>query len=263
VKAIDLVADVGESFGAYRHGDDERLIPLLSSANVACGFHAGDPRIMQRTVKRCVDAGVSIGAHPGFADLIGFGRRDIDCSENDVYTDTVYQLGALRAIAAAQGAKVAHLSPHGRLGNLVQSRSDLARAVAKAARAVDPELVVLGLPGALDAEAGVLGLATATIGFVDRAYLPDGSLLPRAQPGAVLEDPGEIADRAVRLATEGHIRTVAGTELEIRADSLLLHGDNPAAVAIATRVREALDHADVEVAPLPEILRARATAAAS
>lgn len=257
---VDLVADVGEGFGAYRHDTDRQLISSLTSANVACGFHAGDPRVMRRTVERCSEAGVSVGAHPGFPDLVGFGRRAIECSEYEVYTDTLYQIGALAAFTRAQGVRLAHVSPHGRLGNLVQTRHDYARAVARAVADFDPELIVLGFPGALPAEARRLGLTTAVTGFVDRSYRPDGSLTPRSEPHAVLHDPGEIAERAVRLVTEGKISTATGADLELRADSILLHGDNPSAAAIALRVRGALGAAGVAVAPLTEVVRARGTA---
>jgi UPF0271 protein len=258
VNIIDLSADVGESFGEFTHGDDDRLIPLISSANIACGFHAGDPRVMQRTVRKCAEFGVSVGGHPGFADLFGFGRRDIAYSAQDVYVETLYQLGSLRAIAAAEGLELAHVSPHGRLGNLVQSRADLAEAVAKASCAVDADLVLMGLAGELAREGRRLGLTTATTGFVDRAYQPDGSLVSRSVAGAVLEDPGEIAERAVRLVIEGRVRSVSGADISLQVDSLLLHGDNPTAVAIATRVRQALDVAGVRIAPVRDVLRSRA-----
>lgn len=254
---VDLAADVGEGFGAYQLGDDKSLIPLLTSANVACGFHAGDPRVMQHTVNLCKQAGTSVGAHPGFADLVGFGRRGIELLESEVYTDVLYQVGALDAFARAAALPLAHVAPHGRLGNLVQTRKDYARAVAEAVAAYDPSLIVLSLQGELISEAASLGLKTGVIGIIDRSYEDDGSLTPRNQPGAVLHDPGQVAERAVRLATEGFIMSRTGFPVEIDVDSILLHGDNPAAVSVAKSVRTALTDAGVQLASLPEVIAAR------
>jgi UPF0271 protein len=257
---IDLVADLGESFGAWAMGDDAAVLDLLTSANVACGFHAGDPRTMDLTVRRCVERGVAIGAHPSFPDLVGFGRRAMDLSADEVRTDTIYQLGALSGFAAAHGTKVSHLAPHGRLGNLVATRPDYAQAVVDAVAAVDPALVVLAQDGCLADAARERGLAVGIVGIADRAYRADGTLVPRTEPGAVIHDAGEIAARTVRIVTEGSLDAVDGSSVSVRADTILLHGDNPTAVANARAVRDALLAAGVEIAPLAEVLAERVAA---
>lgn len=249
-RTIDLVADLGESFGDWHMGDDEAMLDVLTSANVACGFHAGDPRIMDRTVASCVSRGVAIGAHPSFPDLVGFGRRAMDLTAHEVRTDLTYQIGALAAFAAHHGAALAHVAPHGRLGNLVGVRRDYADAVVEAIRGVDPSLIVIAQDGELATAAREAGLAVATVGIVDRAYRADGTLVPRAEPGAVIHDPGEVAERTVRLVTEGVIASVDGVDVPVRADTLLMHGDNPTSVALSREVRRQLENAGVAIAPL-------------
>lgn len=251
---IDLVADLGEGFGDWSMGDDPSLLEIVSSANVACGFHAGDPRIMDATARACAERGIQIGAHPSFPDLVGFGRRAMDLTADQVRTDTMYQIGALSAFAAAHGTRVRHVAPHGRLGNLVAVRADYAKAVCDAALAVDPELIVVCQDGELCEEAKRRGLRVAIVGIVDRAYQPDGTLVPRSQPGAVIHDLDTLVARAIRIATESKLEAVDGTVLDVQADSLLLHGDNAGAVTTARAIRDGLTAAGVAVAPMADVL---------
>lgn len=247
---VDLVADLGEGFGSWRMGDDAALLDVVSSANIACGFHAGDPRIMDRTVANCIARGVSIGAHPSFPDLVGFGRRTVDASPEEVRTDVIYQLGALQAFAHAHGGRVTHLAPHGRLGNLVAVREDYARAVVDAVTQVDPALIVLAQDGELATRAAAAGVAVAIVGIADRAYQRDGTLVPRSEEGAVITDANEIARRAVRMVREGLIETVDGGDLPVQTDTILLHGDSAESVATSRTVREQLLAAGVTISPL-------------
>lgn len=246
-RRIDLVADLGEGFGDWKMGDDDALLDIVTSANIACGFHAGDPRIMDRTVAQCVERGVGIGAHPSFPDLVGFGRRAMDLSADEVRTDVIYQLGALQAFATAHGSRVTHLAPHGRLGNLVAVRQDYANAVVAAVTSVDPGLRVLVQDGFLADAARAAGLEIGIIGIADRAYEDDGTLVPRTQQGAVIHDDGEIAARTVRMVVDGVIESRSGRAIPVTVDSVLLHGDNEGAVRLARRVRDELVSAGVEV----------------
>ncbi|GAA4390801.1 5-oxoprolinase subunit PxpA [Tsukamurella soli] len=255
-RRIDLVADLGEGFGDWRMGDDDALLDVLTSANVACGFHAGDPRIMDRTVAGCVRRGVSVGAHPSFPDLVGFGRRAMDLTPHEVRTDIAYQVGALSAFAAYHGTRVSHIAPHGRLGNLVAVRADYAEAVVDAVSRIDPRLIVLAQDGELANAARAAGLAVAIVGIADRAYQDDGTLVPRSEPGAVIHDADEIAARTVRMVREGVIESMGGVAIPIEADTVLLHGDNPAAVQLSRLIRSRLEDAGVTIAPLdPDELR--------
>lgn len=253
-RRVDLVADLGESFGSWTMGDDSALLSVLSSANVACGFHAGDPRTMDKTVRECVSRGVGIGAHPSFPDLVGFGRRAMDLTADEVRTDTLYQIGALSAFAAAHGTGLAHVAPHGRLGNLVAVREDYATAVVQAVQAFDPSLIVLAQAGELYDAARAAGLDVAVVGIADRAYEDDGTLVPRSQPGAVIHDPQEVCARTVRMVTEGVISSLNGVDIPVVCDTVLLHGDNPGAVELARSIRSSLEAADVEIRPLRECL---------
>ena len=254
---IDLVADLGEGFGAYTIGDDSELLEIVTSANIACGFHAGDPDIMAATVAECVSRRVGIGAHPSFPDLRGFGRRDMGLSAGEIRNDVVYQLGALNGFAAFHGTKVTHLAPHGRLGNLVAVRADYAQAVADAAARIDRELIVVAQEGELAVASRAAGLDVAIVGIVDRAYQEDGTLVPRSQPGAVLHDQAEIVERTLRMVIEGKIRCANGVDMNIDVDTILLHGDNPGAVQLARRIRTELISADVHIAPLAEVMDAK------
>lgn len=254
---VDLVADLGEGFGAYTMGDDEALLDVLTSANVACGFHAGDPRIMDATVGHCVERGVAVGAHPSFPDLVGFGRRAMDLSPDEVRTDVLYQVGALQAFASAHSTRVRHVAPHGRLGNLVATRKDYAAAVADAVASLDRSLIVLAQDGELAEAARARGLRVGIVGIADRAYLDDGTLVPRSEPGAVIHDGREISERTVRLVTEGVIRSVGGRDIPVACDTVLLHSDTPGAIALARLIREELLAAGVAIAPLADVLDAR------
>jgi len=251
---VDLVADLGEGFGAYTMGDDEALLELLTSANVACGFHAGDPRIMDATVRHCVEKGVAVGAHPSFPDLVGFGRRAMDLTPDEVRTDVLYQVGALQAFAVAHGTRVRHVAPHGRLGNLVAVRADYAGAVVDAVASLDESLIVLAQDGELADAARERGLRVGIVGIADRAYRDDGTLVPRAEPGAVIHDPDEIAHRTLRMVTDGVLRSAAGHDIPVTCDTVLLHGDTPGAIALAGRIRDELLTAGVKIAPLDEVL---------
>lgn len=252
--AVDLVADLGEGFGPYRIADDEALLDLVSSANVACGFHAGDPQIMDATVALCAERGVAIGAHPGFPDRVGFGRRDMALSANEVRTDVLYQVGALAAFASARGTGLSHVAPHGRLGNLAVTRADYADAVARAVRSLDPTLLILTQEGELARAGRELGLAVGILGLADRAYQDDGLLVPRTQAGAVLHDDDEIADRTMRMVRDGSVSSVGGREIPVTCDSILLHGDNAGAVTRAELIRSRLEAEGVAIRPLREVL---------
>lgn len=253
-RKIDLVADLGEGFGPWRMGDDDALLDTLTSANIACGFHAGDPQIMDETVRACVERGVGIGAHPSFPDLVGFGRREMALSTDEVRTDIIYQLGALQGFAAYHGSKVAHLAPHGRLGNLVAVREDYAQAVVQAAVRIDPELIILAQDGALADAARAAELRVSIVGIADRAYEDDGSLVRRTEPGAVIHDPDLIRERTIRMVVDGVIESRNGVAIPVDCDTVLLHGDTAGAVSLARRIREGLAEAGVEIAPLAQWL---------
>jgi 5-oxoprolinase (ATP-hydrolysing) subunit A len=248
---IDLVADVGESFGAYRMGDDQRLLATLTSANIACGFHAGDPRTMDASVQACIQHEVAIGAHPSFPDLAGFGRRAMDLSRDELRTDVLYQVGALEAFARVHGAVVSHLSPHGMLGNLVMSDAKYAAGVADAVEAYDAELTIYTLQGELVAEARRRGLPVVVMGAIDRALEDDGRLVSRREPGAVLHDVEQIVDRALSMVVDGSATSRHGNRVEVECQSLLLHGDNDASIEAAEQVRSALEREGVTIAAAP------------
>ncbi|WP_404386445.1 LamB/YcsF family protein [Knoellia locipacati] len=247
---IDLNADLGESLGTWRLGDDEAMLDVVTSANVACGFHAGDSLTLQRTCAMAVERGVVIGAQVGYRDLAGFGRRFIDMDPAELTADVIYQIGALEMLARVAGGRVAYVKPHGALYNAIVHHEEQAAAVVGAVVAVDADLPVLGLPGSVFLRrAEAAGLPTVAEAFADRGYAPDGTLVPRSQPGAVLEDPGEIAERMVRLVTQGRLTAVDGTDIDVRAQSICTHGDSPGAVASARAVRAALTGAGIEIAP--------------
>ena len=252
-RAIDLNSDLGESFGAHRIGFDAELFPLISSANVACGFHGGDPRVMERTVAVAAAHGVAVGAHPGFPDLVGFGRREIAATPDEVRTDTLYQIGALDAFCRAAGLRLQHVKAHGALYNRAVKDPALAEAIAAAVAAYDRGLVFLAQPGtALFAAAEAAGLWVAREGFADRAYNPDGTLVSRSVPGAVITDAETAAERALRLVRDGRVATIDGQELELTVDSLCIHSDTPSAVAMAEAIRRRFDEAGIIVRPLRE-----------
>lgn len=246
--SIDLNSDVGESFGHWTLGDDAAMFRSVTSANVACGFHAGDPSVIRRTCREAAAAGVAIGAHVGYRDLAGFGRRFLDIQPTELADDVVYQIGALQALAATEGAKVRYVKPHGGLYNAIIHRTAQAQAVVDAVKSVDPGLPIMGLPGSEVLRlAGEAGLRAVPEAFADRAYNPDGTLVSRSEPEAVLSDPAEVAEHVLRMATEGSVRTIDGSILKIRAESICVHGDSPGAVAMAAAVKSALKDAGVSI----------------
>nr|WP_157333489.1 5-oxoprolinase subunit PxpA [Paenibacillus lutrae] len=251
IRRIDLNCDMGESFGAYRFGLDEELLDCISSANVACGFHAGDPGVMRRTVHLCLSKGVAIGAHPGLPDLAGFGRRELAVSADETYELTLYQLGALHAFVRAEGGSMRHVKPHGALYHMASVRPELADAIALAALRVSGELVLLGPPGSELLRAGrAHGLRVAAEAFADRTYRPDGSLTPRTQPGALLADPAQACEQVLRLVQDGTVPVEGGGALPLEADTVCIHGDGPHAAAIARAVRDRLVRSGVSVRPV-------------
>jgi UPF0271 protein len=250
VTAIDLNADLGESYGAWTLGDDDAMLAVVSSANVACGFHAGDPTTLLRTCRSAANAGVRIGAQVGYQDLAGFGRRFLDVAPADLTADVIYQIGALDGLARVAGSAVTYVKPHGALYNAVVHHRGQAKAVADAVLAYDPTLPVLGLPGSafLD-EAERVGLRTVAEAFADRAYTPQGTLVSRSEPGAVLSDPEAVANRVLTMITDGTVEAVDGRTVEVRAESICLHGDSPGAVAMANAVRDLLRVNAVDITP--------------
>ncbi len=248
---IDLNCDMGESFGRYTLGDDNGMLQLITSANIACGLHAGDPLVMQRTVAQAVKEHVAIGAHPGYPDLQGFGRRPMQLSKTELRAYLIYQIGALEGFAHAAGTCLGHVKPHGALYNLAACDPDVAETVARTIADYAPHLIVVTLPGsALALAARGLGLAIAQEGFADRAYTEERHLVPRDQFGAVIHDPKEVARRAVRMVTQGEVETITGKIIPLQIDTLCVHGDTPGAVQITAALCDALEAADVEIVPL-------------
>jgi UPF0271 protein len=255
---LDLNADLGESYGSFVVGRDAELIPLLTSANVACGFHGGDPRVMDRTVRACRAAGVAVGAHPGFPDLVGFGRRVVDVTAEEAETDVLYQVAALNGFCRRNGVTMQHVKPHGALYNHANRSPELARGIAAAIASHDPRLVLVCQHGTELARAGeAVGLTVAYEGFADRAYNRDGSLVARSVAGSVHHDPGRATEQALRMVTDGTVVTLDGAVIEVRVDTLCVHGDNPEAVELVRALRERLVAAGVPLRPLGEVLAAR------
>jgi UPF0271 protein len=245
---VDLNSDLGESYGAWVLGDDAAVLASVTSANVACGFHAGDPSVLRLTTMQAVAAGVVVGAQVGYPDLAGFGRRFIDMDPRELADAVLYQIGALEAFARVAGARVAYVKPHGALYNAVVAHEAQAEAVVRAVREYDPDLPVLGLPGsALLRHAEVAGLRPVAEAFADRAYTPDGRLVPRSESGAVVQDEDEVVRRAVMMATEGRVVAVDGSVVVVAAESICVHGDTPGAVRLAEAVRRGLETAGIVV----------------
>ena len=252
---IDLNSDLGESFGPWQMGDDEALMPSITSANIACGFHAGDPSVMRRTIALAKQHGVAVGAHPGFPDLAGFGRRDMHLSTNEVEDLVLYQVAALAGVAAAEGVRLQHVKAHGALYNMAARDAGLAGAIARAVAAFDPSLILLGLPNSpLLSEGKKAGLHVAAEIFADRTYEADGSLTSRRVPGSVIHDPAQVVARAVAMVTTGQVAATDGTVISLTAHTLCLHGDTPGAADLAQRVRAALHASGVRVSPLATTL---------
>jgi UPF0271 protein len=248
---VDLNADLGESFGAYTLGQDAALMAAITSANVACGFHAGDPGVMRATVALAREHGVAVGAHPGFPDLAGFGRREIQLTPREVEDLVVYQVGALAGIAAAQGVTLQHVKPHGALYNMAARDAGLADAIARAVASVDRSLILLGLPESQLVAAGQrAGLLTACEAFADRAYEKDGALVPRTGQGAVIHDPDTVVTRAVAMARDRMVAAIDGTRVTLNVDTICVHGDTPDAANLAIKIRRALEGAGMEIRAL-------------
>jgi UPF0271 protein len=252
---ININADLGEGFGAYDIGHDDDLLGIVASANVACGFHGGDATVMRRVVERAAARGVSIGAHPGFDDLWGFGRRPIEMKPDDIENAVAYQIGALQAMARYAGTKVTHVKAHGALNNMAATREDYAMAIGRAIKAVDAGLVYLALSGSqMEKAAQKLGLPMVGEAFADREYEDDGNLTSRRIPGSLITDPVHAAERAVRMVQEGAIVSRHGKRMPTTFGSLCVHGDEPTAVPVATAVRAALQKSGVEIVTIPQLV---------
>ena len=248
---IDLNADMGEGFGAYSIGHDEQLLGIVTSANVACGFHAGDPAIMHRLSMLARERGVGLGAHPGFDDLWGFGRRQITMSARDLEYLVAYQTGAMQVFAAYSGAPVRHVKAHGALYNMAAKDEAYAGAIARAVKTAGAGLILVGLPESeMQKAAEKVGLAFAREGFCDRQYREDGSLVPRSVQGSVIGDPGAAAQQALRFAVDSEVVAANGARIKVQVDTLCVHGDEPGAVSVASAVRAALEGAGVKLAPM-------------
>lgn len=252
---INLNADMGESFGAWTMGNDTALLQVVGSANIACGFHAGDPTIMRRTVRQAIAQGVSLGAHPSYPDLQGFGRRAMQVAAEDLEALLLYQVGALQAMAQAEGGRVSHVKPHGALNNLACADAQVARTVVRAVQNLDPTLILLAPAlSELWKAAQAAGLTVCIEVFADRAYQDDGQLLPRSQPGAVLHDAQACVEHVLRMVREQALVSVNGRRLPTRIDSVCVHGDGPEAVATARAVRLALQDAGLQLLPLNQLV---------
>lgn len=252
---VDLNSDVGESYGAYKLGMDEEVLKYVSSVNIACGWHAGDPMVMEKTIALAKENGLGIGAHPGYPDLIAFGRRNIDITPKEARNYMIYQVGALEAFARAAGISLQHMKLHGAFYNMVSADTKLAKEVAKAVYDMDKNLVVLALAGSeLVKAAKEVGLKVAEEVFADRAYNADGSLVSRKLPGAVIHDKELAIERVKRMVTEGKVTAIDGTDANVNAGSICVHGDNPEAVAFVKLIRESLEGAGIQIKPLREII---------
>jgi 5-oxoprolinase (ATP-hydrolysing) subunit A len=252
---IDLNSDLGESFGTYRIGMDEEVIPLISSANIACGFHASDPMVMRKTVELVKKSGVGAGAHPGFPDLIGFGRRNMKVSPAEAKAYVQYQIGALYAFCRACSIELIHVKPHGALYNMAGKDYALAKAICEGIAEIDDKLILLALSGSeMIRAAKDVGIRAASEVFADRAYEEDGSLVARSKPNAMITDENEAIRRVVRMAKEGKVTAVTGKDISIQSDSVCVHGDNAKALQFVQKIRSALTAEGIEVAPLAKIL---------
>lgn len=252
---VDLNSDLGESFGRYTLGMDDKIIPLITSANVACGYHASDPVVMEKTIAQAKEAGIQVGAHPGFPDLMGFGRRNMNVSAAEAKAYTLYQIGALSAFCKAKGLKMQHVKPHGALYNMAAKDYTLAKAICEAVYEFDKNLIVLALSGGELAQAAQdMGLRTAMEVFADRAYEEDGTLVDRRKEGAMITDEDEAIARVVRMVKEQKVTAITGKDIPIRADSVCVHGDGAKALAFVERIRKALQEEGVTICPLDEIV---------
>jgi UPF0271 protein len=245
---VDLNCDLGESFGAYTIGLDEEILPFVTSANIACGFHGGDPGVMRKTVLLALQNEVAIGAHPGLPDLIGFGRRNMEITSQEAYDMVVYQIGALEGFVKAAGGKMQHVKPHGALYNMAAKKQELAEAIAEAVYKVNPELILFGLSGSELVLAGErIGLRTAHEVFADRTYQADGSLTPRKQPDALITNQEQAVGQVIRMVKEGAVLSQQGQEVSIKADTVCLHGDGAHALVFARHIRRILEQENITV----------------
>lgn len=248
---VDLNCDVGESFGRYEFGDDEAVMSAVTSASVACGFHAGDPAVMRRTVRLATRRGVAVGAHPGFPDLVGFGRRELQASPAEVEDLVLYQVGALSGIVAAEGGRLQHVKPHGALYNMAARDQVLADAIARAVAAVSPQLILVGLSGSCLLSAGrAVGLDVASEVFADRTYEESGRLRDRSRPDAILDDPALVTQRVLGMVRDGVVPAVGGGLVHVQADTVCVHGDTAGAARLAAALRTGLERSGVTIAPL-------------
>jgi len=254
VKKIDLNCDMGESFGAYQLGMDEEILQYITSANIACGWHAGDPMVMDKTVKMAVEHGVGVGAHPGYPDLLGFGRRNMDCTPDEIRNYVVYQIGALLGYCKVYGTRLSHVKPHGALYLTAVVNEVVARAVAEAIVSIDSNLLYVALAGAkgemMTRIGNDVGLNVIYEAFPDRAYTAEGNLVSRREPGAVIKEPGEVTERALRMVLEKRVIAVNGSSIPFEVDTLCVHGDTPTAVELTKSIREALESEGVELSPM-------------
>lgn len=252
---VDLNSDLGESYGAYKIGCDDQVIPLISSANVACGFHASDPVVMNNTLKMAAQAGIEVGAHPGYPDLMGFGRRNMIISAEEAKAYTLYQLGALDAFCKSNGLKMQHVKPHGAFYNMAGKDYNLSRAICEGIAEFNSDLIVLGLSGGeLLRAAGDMGLRAASEVFADRAYEEDGSLVNRKKEGAMITDEDLAVERVVRMIKEHKVTAITGKDIEITADSICVHGDGEKALAFVKKIRDVLTSEGIEIVPLNKIV---------
>lgn len=246
MKHVDINCDMGESFGAYRLGNDEEILSYISSANIACGFHAGDPATMRKTVRMALEKGVAIGAHPGLPDLVGFGRRNMDIDPQEAYDIVVYQVGALQAFVQAEGGSMQHVKPHGALYNMAATRPALAEAIAEAIYKVNPSLILYGLADSELTRAGArIGLRTAHEVFADRTYQEDGTLTPRSQPDAMITEQSQSLAQVIRMVTEGRVLSLQGVDVPIQADTVCIHGDGAHALEFARSIHAAFEGAGI------------------
>lgn len=249
MKVVDMNSDLGESFGNYKLGMDDKILEIVTSANIACGFHAGDPSVMKKTVALAVKNGAALGAHPGYPDLVGFGRRKMDIAPSDVYNMVVYQVGALAAFAKAAGTRLQHVKPHGAMYNMAAKDAKLAEAIAQAVYDVDKDLILYAQGGTESIKAAEkIGLRTASEVFADRSYQDDGTLTPRSQPGAMITDEEKSIAQVLSMVLEGKVTALSGKVISVKADSICLHGDGPKALVFANKIRSVLLENGVKVA---------------
>lgn len=252
---VDLNSDLGESFGRYTLGMDDRIIPLITSANVACGYHASDPVVMEKTIAMAKEAGIRVGAHPGFPDLMGFGRRNMNVTPAEARAYTMYQLGALDAFCRGAGVKMQHVKPHGALYNMAAKDYKLATGICEAIKAFDDSLIVMALSGGeLVRAAQDMGLRTALEVFADRAYEEDGSLVDRRKEGAMITDEDEAIERVIRMVKEQKVKAITGNDIPIKADSVCVHGDGEKALAFVQKIREEMTKEGIEICSLDDIV---------